>query len=140
MLALVGEEGTPMQRSMRRDVRALQRRVEGWRRSGGGRGSRIPEGLWQEAVVLARSAGLHATAKVLRLNYENLKKRVAAEEVPARGERPEFVSFEVPQLDAGAGMVIELVGGDGERMRIEARGGSAVDVVGIAEGFWRRRS
>ena len=128
-----------MDRSMRRDVRALQRRVEGWRRSGGGRGSRIPEDLWREAVTLARSTGLHATAKALRLNYENLKKRTAAAGTPPKRERPEFISLALPQLDAGAGWVIELLRGDGERMRIEARGGSAVDVLGLPRRTPRRK-
>ena len=60
-----------MGRKNSRESMAVQRRVEAWRRrGGGGRGSRIPEELWNEAV-----AGVHATARALRFNYERLKER-----------------------------------------------------------------
>ena len=49
-------------------------RMSKWRQEGGGgRGSRIPEELWQEALGVARIDGLHATAQAARLNYERLK-------------------------------------------------------------------
>jgi hypothetical protein len=35
----------------------------------------MPEELWQEAVHVARSAGLYATAKATRIKYEALKER-----------------------------------------------------------------
>ncbi len=61
-----------------RKLIALQRRVEGWRRDGGGRGSRIPQEMWVAAVAVSQTAGLYATARALRFNYENLKKRALA--------------------------------------------------------------
>ena len=61
-----------MDRTMPRELVALQQRVEAWRGRSGGRGRRIPEGLWREAVRMVRSAGLHATARALRFNYEGL--------------------------------------------------------------------
>ena len=65
-----------MGRKNSRELMAVQRRVEAWRRrGGGGRGSRIPEELWNEAVEVAQVAGVHATARALRFNYERLKER-----------------------------------------------------------------
>ena len=58
-----------------RELGALRERVAAWRKQGGGRGSRIPEALWDEAVRVARDAGLYATARAARFNYERLKAR-----------------------------------------------------------------
>ncbi|MDP3940510.1 MAG: hypothetical protein Q8R92_20535 [Deltaproteobacteria bacterium] len=122
------------------DLRALQRRVEGWRRNGGGRGSRIPEELWRDAVAVARTAGLYATARALRFNYERLKKLAGTME-PSPGKRAmEFVTLQMPQVPAGPKVVIDLAGRDGEQMRIDVSGGSAVDVAALASAFWGRRS
>ena len=119
---------------------ALQRRVEGWRRQGGGRGSRIPEGLWSEAVAVSRRAGVFATAKALRFNYENLKRRARWQARPPRKHETEFVAVRLPQVSNGLKVVIDLAGRDGEQVRIEVSGGSAMDVVAVADAFWKRQS
>ena len=121
---------------------ALRRRVEGWRRDGGGRGSRIPEGMWAEAVAVSRTAGLYATARALRFNYENLKKRAVAarKALRPRKQAMEFVALPMPQEPNGLKVLIDLAGGNGEQMRIEVSGGSAMDVVALAHAFWGRRS
>ena len=49
-------------------------RMSQWRQKvGGGRGSRIPEELWQEALRVAHIDGLHATAQAARLNWVQLE-------------------------------------------------------------------
>jgi len=121
---------------------ALRRRVEGWRREGGGRGSRIPEEMWAEAVAVSRTAGLYATARALRFNYENLKKRsIAARKAPRPGKQAmEFVALPMPPLPNGLKVLIDLAAGDGEQMRIELSGGSAMEVVALAHALWRGRT
>jgi hypothetical protein len=118
---------------------ALQRRVDGWRRTGGGRGSRIPQDIWAEAVSVAQSAGLHATARALRFNYENLKKRALAarKAPPPRKQAMEFVALPMPQLPNGLKVLIDLAAPDGQRMRIEVSGGSAAEVGTLAHALWR---
>jgi len=121
---------------------ALRRRVEGWRREGGGRGSRIPEEMWAEAVSVSRTAGLYATARALRFNYENLRMRAIA---ARKGPRPskqvmEFVALPMPQLPSGLKVLIDLAGRDGEQMRIEVSGGSPQEVVELAHALWRGRT
>jgi len=122
----------------------LQRRVDAWRGRGGGRGSRIPEELWKEAVGVVRTAGLYATARALRFNYEGLKKRSGREVAAPSEHGTEFVALQMPQvirqLSGGAKVVVDLVGRDGEQMRIDVSSASAMDVVSLAEAFWRRRS
>ena len=130
-----------MDRTMPRELVALQRRVEAWRGRSGGRGCRIPEGLWREAVRVVRTAGVYATARALRFNYEGLKKRVRPEAAAPRRHGTEFVALQMPQLNGGgARVVVDLVGRDGEQMRIDVSEASAVDAVGLAQAFWRRQS
>ena len=118
----------------------LQRRVERWRRQGGGRGSRIPEKLWSEAVAVSRVSGLHATAKALHFNYENLKQRARRKARQPSKQETEFVAVRLPQVASGLKVLIDLAGQDGEQVRIELSGGSAMDVVALADAFWKRQS
>ena len=129
-----------MGRTNSRELMAVQRRVEAWRRTSGGRGSRIPEELWNKAVEVARVVGVHATSQALRLNYERLKERAvqAADKPSGNGSR--FVSLQLPQVNAGAKLVVDLVSRDGEQVRIELSGASGMDVVALAQTLWKRRS
>lgn len=120
---------------------ALQQRVEGWRRrGGGGRGSRIPEDIWDEAVSVSRTAGLYATARALRFNYDKLKQLAASKSPRPNKQATGFVTLQLPQRPNGLKVVIDLAGQDGELMRIDVSGGSAMDVVALAHAFWQRRS
>jgi hypothetical protein len=121
------------------ELMALRQRVEGWRKNGGGRGSRIPEDMWRDAVAASRTAGLYATARALRFNYERLKK-LAATKGPCPRKPTEFVALHVPMAPTGPKVVIDLAGRNGEQMRIDVSGGSAVDIVALASAFWGRRS
>jgi len=125
-----------------RELVAVRQRVERWRRDHGGRGSRIPEDLWEEAAGLARVAGLWATARALRLNYDRLKSRVTGKAGRERAEGQEesgFVDLGMGQL-CGGRTVLEMMGRGGERMRIEVTGASTVDVVGLTQTFWSRQA
>lgn len=129
-----------MDRTMPRELVVLQRRVEAWRGRSGGRGRRIPEELWAEAVRVVRTAGMYATARALRFNYEGLKKRAGQEAAMPSDQGTEFVALRMPQLGGEAKVLVDLVGCDGEQMRIDVSGASAMDVVTLARAFWGRRS
>ena len=125
-----------------RELVAARQRVERWRKDHGGRGSRIPDDLWNEAAGLARVAGLWTTARALRLNYERLKARVGrvdGKEQVAGQQGSAFVDLGMGQL-CGSRTVLDMVGRGGERMRIEVTGASTVDVVGLTQTFWGRRA
>ena len=53
----------------------LQRQLDQFRSAPPHR-AKIPEGLWQAAVDLARQHGLYAVAHPLRLDYVGLKRRL----------------------------------------------------------------
>src|SRR5688572_1172230 len=115
-----------------RELKALQRRVESWRRVGGGKGSRIPEGMWQEAVALSRTEGLWRTARTLRFNYERLKKASSAA-CPAPAT--EFVEVRMPPATQGLKVIVDFAGADGELMRMDVAGASTADVIMLAAAF-----
>jgi hypothetical protein len=72
-------------RTASKDLAQLCARVVKWREREGGRGSRVPDALWREAVATAGKAGLYATARATRFNYVRLKER--REEVAAKGRK-----------------------------------------------------
>jgi hypothetical protein len=58
-------------------IAALQRQLDQFR-STQPRRTKLPESLWQAAVVLARQHGVYSVAQPLRLDYMGLKKRLGA--------------------------------------------------------------
>jgi hypothetical protein len=140
------EEEISMKRAVVGELSALRERVDQWRKHRDGARERIPEELWDAAVVLARARGLYATSKALRFNYANLKERVELSESQERGERREkieaapFIELGTGQLGGGSKTVVELVGRSGGRVRIDVSGTSGVDIVGLAQAFWRNEA
>lgn len=118
-------------------------RVATWRAHREGAKSRVPEELWNEAVAVARVRGPWATAKAIRFNYMDLKKRMSqVESRCAEPNNPTFVEIQLSAIDdhrAESRVVVELFGSRGDRMRIESDCG-ALDVVGLAHSFWSRVS
>jgi hypothetical protein len=120
------------------EVRDVLHRLEGWRRGRKHR-SPIPEFLWRSAAKLARQHGVSRVAKLLRLDYYVLKDRADTLGRDKRGRaeaKPSFVempSFAAP-LDSEC--VVELEHPDGARMRIQVKGGGALDLGVLSRIFW----
>lgn len=129
-----------MSGEVRKSLEATRERLEMWRREHGGKGHWIPDELWMEAVGAAQSSGIETTARVLRLNAGRLRDRMRRSEGgecgPGREEAAMFV-----ELGALGGFrsVIETVGKDGQRMRIEITGPGPVDVAGVCRAFFGSR-
>ena len=92
----------------------------------------------------ARAAGVHATARRLRLNYYSLKQHVegvGAARAPGPRAVPAFVEV-VPSALAPAGgreCVIDLANARGATMRIVLKGAALPDLAALSEVFWRAR-
>ena len=114
------------------DLAGVRRRFSDWRRQHGGPGKRLPEALWTAATAVARQHGVHTAARALRLNYRALKNRVSGGE--AEGA---FVELSMNPIGA-AGTVVELIGRDGQQMRIHLTGPATGDLIRLAEAFWSR--
>ncbi len=116
-------------------------RLESWRKAHGGRGVRIPEELWSDAVELSRVHGASKTAQVLGVDRERLQARVSASGGRERAEAgldPVFVELGMGALGGGR-TVVEFVSREGDRMRIDVTGPNGLDVVQLSEAFWRGR-
>jgi hypothetical protein len=125
-------------------VEAVRRRIDHWRRVRE-RHSPMPERLWTAAVSLAAEHGIYPIARALGLNYQTLKARlgrIARVERQAVVRPIEFVEFDGAELVGSVkarGSVVELSGTDGAKLVIRLEGRDGLDVLGLAEAFWRRR-
>ena len=122
-------------------VEAVRSGIEHWR-SVRAKHARMPEELWKAAASLAEVDGAYAIARELGLDYAALKRRVER----AATLRRESISRGFVELDGAqligatqaAGSVVELGGPDGAQLTVRLRGGEALDVVALAEAFFRR--
>ena len=122
----------------------LRDRIEDWRRSSGGRGRRIPEQLWVEALEVARVHGVRDAARLLRLDRRRLERRVEGESGARPGGALAAEFIEIPSVAVGPPTIeVEFVGAAGDRVRVAIPGGArepgAIDVVALAQAFWSRR-
>ncbi len=136
------EMNTPVQKQeIAAAVEPLREKIDHWRKTRTVIG-RMPEALWQEATVLAKTHGVAAVQGILRIDYQGLKQRVfgpLAEPPPGRKEPPRFV--ELPPLPATAARrpehTIELEDGAGRRLTVKVSGGNLADILPLAQSFWR---
>jgi len=127
-------------RSISLDLERAQRRLETWRQSRR-RGKRIPATLWALAAVLARAHGVSRVSQTLGLEYYGLKRRAEATgPLPPSRVKPPPGFIELPlvgQLGNSPHCTVELARGEGARMTIRWAGKDGLDLVGLAEAFWR---
>jgi hypothetical protein len=106
----------------------LQRQLDQFRSAQPHR-AKIPEGMWQAAVELARQHGLYAVAHPLRLDYVGLKRRLEGAtkvEKKKKGASPRFVEL-IAAHPAAAECLIEFESKSGSKMRIQWKGSGAPD-------------
>ena len=97
-------------------------------------------------VSLSRIHGVSLTSRVLGLSYTSLKDRVTSRrpKVGRRRRSPvRFVELHPGSLVDGpgpSGAVLEFCHPDGAKLVVRLREPSDLDLAGLAEAFWRRRS
>jgi hypothetical protein len=136
---------------MQKRLEDLSVRVARWRKSEGGRGSRVPAELWEAAAEIARVEGAHKTSRTLRLNYTRLKEVMNGAGLKSGGSQVAIVAdkarvrhretgaegkFMALGVLGGSRTLIDCFGQRGRRMRIEAYG--PMDMACLAEAFWSR--
>lgn len=131
---MAGAEGTS-----RRDLHELAKQLAEWRRTHAV-GARIPDWLWKWAAEVAGLHGVSQTATTLKLNYNNLKRRLAEKTaaVPLRREcmpADGFVELPPASLAMSCQCSIEFEKPCGSRLRMELTG-SMPDLAALARGFW----
>lgn len=131
--------------SLPSSIEEVRDRIEHWRKARQKR-SPMPEKLWDAAVSLARTHGIYAVAKALRVNYDTLRRRLA--EAPKGGGNGAALSAGFVELDgaqifgaaAATGALVEVSGADGAKLTIQLPGGENLDVLGLVASFWGLRS
>jgi hypothetical protein len=76
------------ERTASRELTKLSEVVAKWRAQHGGKGSKIPDELWDEAVRVAGIDGMWRTAKTLRFRYGRLKEQSARSDGSERTKVP----------------------------------------------------
>ena len=95
----------------------LRKRLDAWRKSHRPR-ARIPGRLWNSAVRVAGHCGLNRTAKELRLDYYDLKKRLDANAASLnQGKIPSFVELSPVVSGQAPECIIECENRRGAKMR-----------------------
>jgi hypothetical protein len=119
--------------------------VTKWRENGGGRGTTMPVALWNQAVRVARVDGIWRTAKETRLEYAQLKERMAGtkrRKARRRRARREdaFVEVSAAQLlgAPATGTLVEVEDKTGTRMSVRL-GSVGVDEVAQLIAVFRQR-
>lgn len=118
-------------------LETVRKQLQTWRKKGR-TGRRIPTVLWGAAVELCRDHSISKVSRVLRLDYDGLKKRVhETKEVGLSSERG-FV-----KLDLGAPMIsspewrVEMEAPNGARMTLCLKGGPRdLDPLELSRAFW----
>ena len=130
----------PRTRLTTTDLRPLHRQWDSWRRPQAPR-PRRPEPLGAAAATLAPTPGVSAVARLLGLDYYQLKRRVtpAPRPAPSATPPPGFVELQLADaLGGGSGSCrIELSDPAGGK-RTGLLPGDAPAVLALAQGFWRR--
>jgi hypothetical protein len=123
--------GQASHRELSPELARAQERFAAWRQARAPK-SRIPQSLWDLAVELASSQGMHRTARALKLDYYALKERVEA--VPKQRKKNASAFLELPPVALPTKeCVIEL--GDGKGVRIRLTGYDAAEIVALGRGL-----
>ena len=117
-------------------IAQLQRQLDQFRSTQPAR-TKLPEGLWQAAVELARQHGVYPVAHPLRLDYMGLKKRLSGVANPRRKpEQPAFVELIAPRPVRIDEYVIEFESSSGGKMRILWKAATSPDWASLLRA-WR---
>ena len=117
----------------------VKARFEEWRRNRKGKAS-IPDELWAAAAGVARKEGVSRTSTELRVEWNHLKRRMAAASVATpKAVPPAFVELVAPDRASLPECTIELEGRRG-KLRIELKGASASYLATLSRELWESAS
>jgi hypothetical protein len=115
-------------------------RFEQWRQNRKGK-TPIPDELWAIAVGVARKEGLNRASTGLRVEWNQLKRRMAGarQTSPKSAPPPAFVELVGPQAQSVPECILEVEGRHG-KLRIQLKGASASDLATLSRALWEAAS
>jgi hypothetical protein len=114
-------------------------RFEEWRRDRRGKAA-IPDELWAAAAEVARREGVSRTSTELRVEWNHLKRRMAAaDRTASKTTPPRFVELVAPREESLSECVIELEGRR-SKLRIQLKDASATYLAKLSRQLWESAS
>ena len=114
-------------------------RFEAWRQNRKGK-TPIPEELWSAAAAVARKEGVSRTSTELRVEWNELKRRMTAATGVSRQTVPSaFVELVAPRAESIPECMIELEGRRG-KLRIHVKGAPASCLATLGRELWESAS
>lgn len=115
-------------------------RFEAWRQNRKGKAA-IPDELWAAAVEVARKEGVSRTSTELRVEWNHLKRRMAAAAEPTSPKPvpPAFVELVVPRPQSFPECTVELEGQRG-KMTIRLKNAEASYLATLSRELWESAS
>lgn len=110
------------------------RRFEEWRQNRKGKAP-IPDELWAAAVEVAGKEGVSRTSTALRLEWNELKRRMANAQEASQTRTPAFVELIAPFEPSFSECSIELEG-RGRTLRIQLKNAAASHVAALSRELW----
>jgi len=111
-------------------------RFEEWRQNRKGKAA-IPDELWSAAAAVARKEGVSRTSTELRVEWNQLKRHMAA--ATAISRPPTFVELTAPCPQSLPECTIEMEGRRG-KLRILLKGASVSDLATLSRELWETAS
>jgi hypothetical protein len=122
------------------DLERLRQRFEEFRNTQPTR-SRLPETLWAAAAELAKHHGVNPTARVLRLDYAGLRRRVKNQGQPKQkraAATPSFMEFVAPGAKAVTNCTVEVESAQGGKLRLELKAVPTTELANLISAFVSR--
>jgi hypothetical protein len=127
----------PRRSTSRLTMEEVQLRFDQWRQTRRGK-ARIPDELWTAAGELAREHGVNRVSRVLRLEFNHLKRMAEADRQTTSdnvGKAPAFLELMNPMANSLREYTIEL-DGPGGALRIHCKGVTATEVAHLSRALW----
>jgi uncharacterized NAD(P)/FAD-binding protein YdhS len=116
-------------------IEEAKARFEAWRQNRKGKAA-IPDEIWSAAVEVARKEGVRRTSTELRVEWNHLKRRMAAASAASpKAAPPVFVELVAPRSQSLPECTIELEGRRG-KLRIQLRGAPASYLATLSRELW----
>jgi hypothetical protein len=129
----------PRSKTLTISLEEAKARFEEWRQNRKGK-TAIPDALWAIAVEVARKEGVSRTSTELRVEWNHLKRRIAAASgASPRTAPPTFVELVVPPTESLPECTIELEGRRG-KLRIWVNGATASYLAALSRELWESAS